>query len=404
MHPSSYPCLQNKHCCITVALLPDSHILSSPFSTPFQRLEEHSPVCVRAQSPSANPNGLLQKPTTACPTVVTKKKVGNRSKEGNHIFFCDTSISLFKMPNNYQLRRRTSDRDASVTQPANIERSTARSRRKALLKSVRNVFFVIVKLLFAAVVGATVASSFSRPQIAAYLFIADLLIMFTALLISFISVARKKDSTTVYMPDVHLPDGTVSNQPQMTVFDHDNKCATYFAREMPCMALGAAWFFLWTRFNPIIAVYTFYLAVRFSFHPFFRIHLWKEPPCEDLERPFGAVPLFKDDDSSHVKVVEGNTQFEDALKNAPKGTLVVVDCSATWCGPCKQMAPVFEQIAQEFPTATFLSIDVDISRDVASNLAITSIPSFVIYKDTQKMEMFKGADPKKLRATIRSYM
>ena len=122
----------------------------------------------------------------------------------------------------------------------------------------------------------------------------------------------------------------------------------------------------------------------------------------DLGRPFGTAPLFKKEDTTPVKVVEGRQEFQDALNKA-KG-LVVLDCSATWCAPCKQMVPIFEQMAIDNPQITFLTTDIDVSRDLASDLAIASVPSFIIYKDSQKMELVKGADPKKLWMSIKSYM
>lgn len=61
---------------------------------------------------------------------------------------------------------------------------------------------------------------------------------------------------------------------------------------------------------------------------------------------------------------------------------VVIDIYATWCGPCQQMKPIFEQLSQEMGDAyKFASINVDEARDLAIQYGVTSIPTFVFVKD-----------------------
>ncbi|MCM1293621.1 MAG: thioredoxin domain-containing protein [Bacteroides sp.] len=61
------------------------------------------------------------------------------------------------------------------------------------------------------------------------------------------------------------------------------------------------------------------------------------------------------------------------------GKPVVIDFNATWCGPCKQFAPVFHQVAGEYADkATFVSVDVDIHPELAEKYSITNIPCVVI--------------------------
>lgn len=63
---------------------------------------------------------------------------------------------------------------------------------------------------------------------------------------------------------------------------------------------------------------------------------------------------------------------------------VVVDVYATWCGPCQQMAPIFEELEKEHGDSyKFVKINVDESRDLAIRFGVTSIPTFVFVKDGQ---------------------
>lgn len=72
--------------------------------------------------------------------------------------------------------------------------------------------------------------------------------------------------------------------------------------------------------------------------------------------------------------------FESEVLHSPKP--VVLDIYATWCGPCQQMAPVFEELATELGnTYKFAKLNVDESRDVAIRLGATSIPTFVFVKN-----------------------
>lgn len=73
---------------------------------------------------------------------------------------------------------------------------------------------------------------------------------------------------------------------------------------------------------------------------------------------------------------------------------VVVDFSATWCGPCKMLAPVMEEISGEMTDVSFYNIDVDENTDLAREYGIASIPALLILKDGVKQDMLVGFMPK----------
>ena len=74
--------------------------------------------------------------------------------------------------------------------------------------------------------------------------------------------------------------------------------------------------------------------------------------------------------------------------------VVVVDFFATWCGPCKMLAPVFEELSQEMSEAKFFKVDVDQALDIARKFSITTVPTVIIFKDGQAVDKMIGFLPK----------
>lgn len=71
--------------------------------------------------------------------------------------------------------------------------------------------------------------------------------------------------------------------------------------------------------------------------------------------------------------------------------VVLVDFWATWCGPCKMMAPNVEEIATEYKgKVTVGKVDVDECQELATRFGIMSIPTLIIFKDGEKKEVLVG--------------
>ncbi|KAI8914141.1 galactose-binding domain-like protein, partial [Gorgonomyces haynaldii] len=98
-----------------------------------------------------------------------------------------------------------------------------------------------------------------------------------------------------------------------------------------------------------------------------------------------------------VLVVKDESQF---LQIMGEQKLVVIDFTASWCGPCKIMKPVFEQLSSRYPDAVFVSVDVDENKQIASRHGVTAMPTFQIYKQQQKLGEVKGADKQQLEQLI----
>jgi thioredoxin 1 len=68
--------------------------------------------------------------------------------------------------------------------------------------------------------------------------------------------------------------------------------------------------------------------------------------------------------------------------------------TALWCGPCRQLAPLFTQLEVEYPNVSFETIDVDTSPDSVMQYMVTSVPTVVIEKDGQLAQRYVGINPK----------
>jgi len=83
---------------------------------------------------------------------------------------------------------------------------------------------------------------------------------------------------------------------------------------------------------------------------------------------------------------------QDVLKS---GKTVVVDFWATWCGPCKMVAPVLDEIAGEnSEKITVAKLDIDQNPSTARDYRVMSIPTMIVFKDGKPVKQIVGAKPK----------
>ncbi|MCQ2494642.1 MAG: thioredoxin [Lachnospiraceae bacterium] len=79
--------------------------------------------------------------------------------------------------------------------------------------------------------------------------------------------------------------------------------------------------------------------------------------------------------------------------------LAIIDFSAVWCGPCKMLAPVMEEISEELgDKVSFYNVDVDECPDLAMKYGVSSIPALVYLKNGEKIDMKVGFAPKDIIA------
>ncbi|MFA5283534.1 MAG: thioredoxin [Bacilli bacterium] len=85
-----------------------------------------------------------------------------------------------------------------------------------------------------------------------------------------------------------------------------------------------------------------------------------------------------------------NENFDDLLK----GKDVLVDFFATWCGPCKMLSPIVEEVAEEHPEVLVIKVDVDEHNDLAAKFQIYAVPTLVFFKDGKIQNKSSGYMPK----------
>ena len=84
--------------------------------------------------------------------------------------------------------------------------------------------------------------------------------------------------------------------------------------------------------------------------------------------------------------------FADTVKT---NTLLVVDCYADWCGPCRMIAPIVEELANHYSgRVAFAKVDVDNSPNISRQFHISSIPTLLFFKDGKLVDQVIGAVPK----------
>lgn len=87
--------------------------------------------------------------------------------------------------------------------------------------------------------------------------------------------------------------------------------------------------------------------------------------------------------------IQDETEFDTLLETEP---LFVVDCTATWCGPCKLIAPLIDQLAADYrDRAKVFKLDLDDNKAIAKRFGIRSIPAVMIFKQGELAETMVGA-------------
>ena len=97
-----------------------------------------------------------------------------------------------------------------------------------------------------------------------------------------------------------------------------------------------------------------------------------------------------------IKVTEDNFE-EEVLKSDKR---VVVDFNADWCGPCRMLAPVVEQLSNEHPEVKFASVNVDDCGEKAAEYGINSIPCLIAFEKGEEIKRSLGFKPKAALLTL----
>ncbi|KAG0468907.1 hypothetical protein HPP92_018235 [Vanilla planifolia] len=111
------------------------------------------------------------------------------------------------------------------------------------------------------------------------------------------------------------------------------------------------------------------------------------------------------DANSAVIAVHSKEAWNDhwiAHKNSNK--LLVIDFSATWCGPCRAIEPTFKALSARFADASFVKIDVDELSEVAQRWMVQGMPTFVFVKEGKEVARVVGANRGELEGKVAQLM
>jgi thioredoxin 1 len=108
------------------------------------------------------------------------------------------------------------------------------------------------------------------------------------------------------------------------------------------------------------------------------------------EKLFNSV-LIKDNEMKTITITDDNFEQEVIKSDKP----VLIDFWATWCGPCKMIAPIVEELVDEYEgKAKIGKLDVDNNQQTAIKFGVRSIPTILIFKDGKLKDTIIGAVPK----------
>lgn len=92
-----------------------------------------------------------------------------------------------------------------------------------------------------------------------------------------------------------------------------------------------------------------------------------------------------------MDIIKNIAEYDELLKN---NTSVFVDFYAEWCGPCKMVAPLVEEISNEETSVKFVKVNVDDNPDIAQRYGIMSIPTLIVFKNGEIAGSALGFQPK----------
>ena len=98
-----------------------------------------------------------------------------------------------------------------------------------------------------------------------------------------------------------------------------------------------------------------------------------------------------------MDIVKNTAEYDQILK---ENTSVFVDFYADWCGPCKMVGPLVEELAKEETSVKFVKVNVDDNPDIAQRYGIMSIPTLIAFKNGEIVGNILGFQPKEVLAEL----
>nr|ALG35749.1 thioredoxin-like protein-2 [Inonotus obliquus] len=107
--------------------------------------------------------------------------------------------------------------------------------------------------------------------------------------------------------------------------------------------------------------------------------------------------------ANNLNEISSLSELQRIIEKSPD-KLTVIDFYATWCGPCKMMAPTFAEVAKSTPNVNFVKCDVDKAQDVAKEYKISAMPTFAFVRPGSEPQFVRGAMQKdKFKAVVEQH-
>ncbi|KAK1355526.1 Thioredoxin domain-containing protein [Heracleum sosnowskyi] len=112
------------------------------------------------------------------------------------------------------------------------------------------------------------------------------------------------------------------------------------------------------------------------------------------------------DDSDHhvdfaggnIQLITGKDMWDEKIAEAKRdGKIVIANFSASWCGPCRMIAPYYRELSETHPSIMFLAIDVDELTEFSTQWDIKATPTFFFLRDGQQFDKLVGANKPELQ-------
>jgi thioredoxin 1 len=101
-----------------------------------------------------------------------------------------------------------------------------------------------------------------------------------------------------------------------------------------------------------------------------------------------------EDTGENVPIILDDAHFKESIQKHP---LILIDCWAAWCGPCRMIAPVVDELARDYSgRIAFGKLNVDENPQTSTLFCIVSIPTLLIFKGGKEVDRIIGAVPKKV--------
>lgn len=118
------------------------------------------------------------------------------------------------------------------------------------------------------------------------------------------------------------------------------------------------------------------------------LHYRQLSPC----RTVSITPWSRRSSRQRVRPVRlSNPEFDEIINGLPADRLLVVDFHATWCGPCKAIAPFVDRLADKYPDVEFVKIDVDQVKELAKRYKVSAMPTFKLFKGGKEVAQVGGS-------------